>query len=188
MGNRMNFIATKLEGVVMIETKIAQDARGDFMKVFHKDTFIQHGLLPVFEESYYSTSKKDVVRGMHFQLPPEDHAKLVYVSHGAILDVVVDLRKNSPTFGEFETFQLDDENRKAVYIPSGFAHGFLSLQDNSTVTYLQTTMRSAGHEGGIRFDSFGMMWGVAHPILSERDRLFPTFDTFESPFVYQKTL
>lgn len=183
----MNIITTKLEGVVIIETKVSQDIRGEFLKVFHKDTFTQHGLLSVFEESYYSTSKKDVIRGMHFQVPPEDHAKVVYVSNGAILDVVLDIRQGSPTFGKFETITLNDDNRQAVYIPSGLAHGFLSLRDNSAVTYLQTTMHSAEHENGIRFDSFGMDWGVKNPILSERDQLFPALEKFESPFVYHKT-
>jgi dTDP-4-dehydrorhamnose 3,5-epimerase len=180
----MKISSTKLQGIAIIETLIAQDPRGDFMKVFHKETFEQQGLDTSFEESYYSTSKKDVIRGMHFQTPPEDHAKVVYVTSGEIVDVVLDIRKGSPTFGQFETFELNDVNRKAIYIPSGFAHGFISLRDNTAVTYLQTTMRSAQNEGGIRFDSFGMNWGVVQPILSVRDQQFPTWKEFSSPFAY----
>jgi dTDP-4-dehydrorhamnose 3,5-epimerase len=122
---------------------------------------------------------------MHFQIPPEDHAKLVYVPSGKILDVLVDLRKGSPTYGEHVSVELSAENHKMVYIPKGFAHGFLSLQDNSCTTYLQSTMRSAPHEGGIHFDSCGITWGEEKPIVSKRDTEFPTLEQFDSPFIFK---
>ena len=184
MGFMMQVLPTTMDGVKLVETVLAHDNRGDFMKVFHERTFVEHGLHVHFAESYYSTSKKGVIRGMHFQAPPEDHAKLVYVTYGSILDVVLDIRVGSPSYGVFERFEINDKNRRAVFIPSGFAHGFISLIDGSAVTYLQTTMLSSEHEGGILFDSFGCDWGVAEPIMSDRDKLFPTLSNLVSPFTY----
>jgi dTDP-4-dehydrorhamnose 3,5-epimerase len=179
----MNIVKSKLDGVLLIEPDIFKDERGDFVKVFHKDMYASHGINTDFKESYYSTSKKDVIRGMHFQTPPHDHAKLVHVTFGSIKDVVLDLRKNSPTYGQFDVFEINADNKKMVYIPSGFAHGFVSLIDNSQVAYLQSTMRVADAEGGIIYNSFGMDWGVSNPILSQRDQTFPTLANFNTPFL-----
>ncbi len=182
----MKIVATALAGVFVIQTDPRHDERGMFVKVFHQGIFLDHRLTTNFQESYYSTSKKDVVRGMHFQTPPADHAKLVYVTHGAILDVILDIRKGSPSFGQFISVELSDQNYHAIYVPSGFAHGFLSLQDDSCVTYMQTSMYAPEYDAGIRFDSFGMQWGVEQPILSPRDHAFPSFDQFTTPFIYKK--
>ena len=182
----MNIVETKLDGVCIIEPKVFEDERGQFIKVFNQALFEQEGLPFTPAESYYSISKKNVIRGMHFQIPPADHIKLVYVTEGAILDVVLDLRKGSPTYGEYITLELTDQNRAMAYIPSGFAHGFLSLQDNTRVTYLQSTGYSPEHDSGIRMDSFGMKWGVSEPIWSKRDREFPLFTGFQTPFMYRK--
>jgi dTDP-4-dehydrorhamnose 3,5-epimerase len=178
----MKTTTTNLDGVLILEPQVFTDARGEFIKPFHKQTFKDLGIEDTFEESFYSLSNKGVIRGMHFQTPPEDHAKLIYVPYGEILDVIVDLRKNSPTYGQFTSVVLSHENHKMVYIPKGFAHGFLSLKDGSCTTYLQSTMRSAEHEGGIRFDSFGFDWGVENPITSDRDKQFPTLSAFNTPF------
>jgi dTDP-4-dehydrorhamnose 3,5-epimerase len=123
---------------------------------------------------------------MHFQIPPQDHTKLVYVPHGAVTDVVLDLRKGSPTFGGHIAVELSAENHMMLYIPVGCAHGFISREDGTRVVYLQSTMRSAEHEAGIRFDSFGMDWGVNDPIVSKRDQVFQTLGEFDSPFTFQK--
>lgn len=186
----MNIIKTKLDGVFIIEPVVFNDDRGEFVKTFHKDTFIKHNMAFDFLESYYSTSQKGVIRGMHFQAPPQDHVKLVYVTRGSIKDVVLDLRKGSPTYGQSESFELSDKNHHSVYIGKGFAHGFLSLADDSSVTYCQTTQYSKDHDGGIRFDSFGFDWGVKEPIMSQRDKAFPGLKEFDSPFIYreEKTL
>jgi dTDP-4-dehydrorhamnose 3,5-epimerase len=178
----MKILETNLKGLFIIEPDAFSDARGAFTKTFHKATFAEAGMETSFDESFYSLSKKGVIRGMHFQIPPEDHAKLVYVPAGEILDVAVDLRRDSPTYGQRESAILSAENHKMIYIPKGFAHGFLALRDDSCTVYLQSTMRSAEHESGIRYDSFGMDWGVSDPITSDRDQKFPALPEFKTPF------
>jgi len=178
----MKLTETDLKGVYVIEPKVFEDDRGVFVKTFHEQTFRESGLAFHFKESFYSTSKKGVIRGMHFQVPPHDHAKLVYVTSGRILDVVLDLRKSSSTYGKHVSVELSDMNRRSIYIPTGFAHGFAVLSDEATVVYMLTTMYSSEHDAGIRWDSFGMDWGTRNPIMSERDRGFPRFEEFSSPF------
>lgn len=184
----MNSIPTQLPGVYIIEPKASRDERGEFVKVFHQDTFLQQHFATHFVESYYSTSKKDVIRGMHFQIPPQDHAKLVYVTAGMILDVILDIRKGSSTYGQYITVELSEQNRQLVYIPQGCAHGFLSLKDDTCVTYMQTSMYSPEHDRGIKFDSFGMTWNVEKPIMSQRDVAFPSFTEFTSPFTFDQAI
>ncbi len=123
---------------------------------------------------------------MHFQIPPAAHVKLVYVTSGIILDVVLDIRKGSPTYGKYISAELSEKNRKMMYIPIGCAHGFLSLKNNSCVIYLQTTMYSKDNDAGIHIDSFGMDWGVSSPIMSTRDQAFPALQEFKTPFKFQK--
>lgn len=178
----MKISSTKLSGVFVIETDIFHDDRGIFVKVFHSDIFKENDLNVDFKESFYSISHKNVIRGMHFHLPPKEHAKLVYVTSGSILDVILDLRKNSPTYGQFSCEKLSQENHKMVYIPVGCAHGFLSLEDNSCTVYLQTTTYSQEYDAGIKIDSFGMDWGIASPIVSGRDQGFSDLKDFISPF------
>ena len=180
----MNIQQTKLPELLILEPTCFQDVRGDFVKVFHRSTLSDAGLEHDFKESYYSTSKKDVIRGMHFQTPPEAHTKLVYVTRGKILDVVVDIRKNSPTYGEYITQEVSAENHLIMYIPIGFAHGFKSLEDGTSVTYLQTTMHSPENDAGIHIQSFGLDWGITDPIMSARDTSFPTLAEYQTPFLY----
>lgn len=182
MDNNIKITETEIKGMYVIQPPVFKDSRGGFTKVFHVSTFKEKGLDTGFKESYYSTSHKDVVRGMHFQLPPHDHAKLVYVTHGSIIDVVLDVRKNSETFGKHFSVELSAENGSAVYISKGLAHGFKSYEDNSAVTYLQTTTHSPEHDRGIKYDSFGFDWQVDDPILSDRDKQHPTLKEFTSPF------
>lgn len=170
----MNIIKTKLDGVFEIQNKKFEDQRGIFIKTFHEGIFREHGLETDFKESFFSTSKKGVLRGMHFQLPPHDHAKLVYVTSGEILDVAVDIRKNSPTFGEWFSTKLSSENAKLLYLAKGFAHGFLTLSETATVVYMTSTVYIAEFDAGIRWDSFNYDWeGLKTPILSERDNFHP---------------
>lgn len=184
---RMKAGKTTLSGVYLIQTDVFADDRGDFAKIFNHDAFAQAGLTSDFRESYYSVSKKNVIRGMHFQVPPMDHTKLVYVTSGSITDVVLDIREGSPTYGQYFSAELSAKNRHLMYIPPGFAHGFLSLQDGSSVTYLQTTTHSPDHDRGIHVDSFGMTWGIENPILSQRDQSFPSLKDFQTPFTYQSS-
>jgi dTDP-4-dehydrorhamnose 3,5-epimerase len=138
----MEFIKTKLEGVFIIQPKKFSDLRGVFVKTIHEETFASIGLSCKFKESFYSVSKKNVIRGMHFQIPDEDHDKLVYTVKGIIIDVILDLRKQSPTFGQYIAEELSEENRRSVYIPKGLAHGFLSLENDTIVEYHTTTVQS----------------------------------------------
>lgn len=178
----MNVVSTPLEGLFVLETKNIQDNRGSFQKMYNIDLFKENNLDVDFKEFYFSVSQKNVIRGMHFQLPPFDHTKLVYISKGRIKDVVVDLRKMSSTYGKYFTIELDDNSAKYLYIPKGFAHGFIALEDNTIVNYAQTSCYSREHDSGIAYNSFDFDWGVINPIISERDMLFEKVENFKSPF------
>lgn len=178
----MEIEKTFIEGLLVIHLNKLSDDRGAFIKTFNNDFFVQHNLVKDFKESYFSVSGVNVVRGMHFQTPPAQHTKLVYINKGSITDVVLDIRKNSATYGRYFTITLSDTQPKLVYIPEGIAHGFLSLQENSIVTYLQTSVYSKDNDHGIKWDSFGFDWGVTNPIISTRDLSFATLGDFKSPF------
>jgi dTDP-4-dehydrorhamnose 3,5-epimerase len=178
----MKVTPSKISGAFTVTPNSFSDDRGSFVKTFHEETFKDAGIIENFKESFYSVSKKNVIRGMHFHLPPKDHAKLVYVTKGRVLDVTLDLRKDSPTYGQYETFELSDKNHTMLFIPTGCAHGFLSLEDDTCMVYLQTGVYSKDHDTGIAYDSFGFKWEVEEPILSERDRNFQALEDFDSPF------
>lgn len=181
----MKLIKTELPDVYIIMPNVFTDDRGVFIKSYSESVFKETGIELKLKESFYSISKRNVIRGMHFQLPPHDYAKLVYVTDGTIVDVILDLRKNSPTYARFFSIQLSSENAKQVYIPKGFAHGFAVLSNSATVMYIQTALHSPEHDTGIRWDSFGMNWNIKNPILSHRDRKFKKLEDFESPFLYK---
>lgn len=169
----MQTISTNMDGLFEIENKVFHDARGKFVKTFHNDTFVANNLDCDFKESFYSVSNKDVLRGMHFQKPPHDHAKLVYVVAGEILDVAVDIRNDSETFGCYYATNLSFDNAKSLYMSRGFAHGFLTLSDSATVVYMTTSVHSPDDDSGIKWDCFGFDWnGITNPIVSDRDSKF----------------
>lgn len=171
-----------IEGVFEVVNFVAKDERGVFVKTYHKDKLEEEiGIVECFKESYYSQSRKDVIRGMHFQLPPHDHEKLVYVTEGKILDVILDIRKNSTTYGLFRSIELSSFGN-AVFIPKGCAHGFLTLSDKATVVYNVTTVYNQEADSGILWNSFGFRWPVAQPILSARDQAFASFKDYNSLF------
>lgn len=178
----MNIRETSFEGLYVLETVNFQDIRGSFQKQFNYDFFKMNGLDTNFKEFYYSVSHKNVIRGMHFQLPPFDHTKVVYVSKGRILDVVVDIRKRSNTFAQCFSMELNDSQAHYLYIPKGFAHGFLSLEDGTIVNYAQTSCHSQKHDCGIAQDSIAFDWGINNPIVSGRDLTFQKLQNFCSPF------
>ena len=178
----MELVPTELPGLQLIRPPVFRDQRGSFVKTFHADQFRELGLNFEPREEFFSTSGRSVLRGMHFQLPPAAHAKLVYCLLGSVLDVVLDLRKNSPTFGRSCARELSAANREMFFIPAGFAHGFLSLEDNTTMVYQTSTVHSPAHDAGVRWDSFGFDWPVKVPVLSERDKNFPALCDFSSPF------
>ena len=178
----MEFVKTEIEGLYLIKPNIFEDNRGKFIKTFHLDTLEAHGLKGDFKEGFYSISQKDVLRGMHFQTPPHDHEKLVYVANGAILDVLLDIRKDSPTYGKHVSQELSAKNGYIFYVPKGCAHGFLSLEENTNVTYMQTTVYADGHDGGINYNSFGFDWNIDNPIISGKDEELVNFNDFNTPF------
>lgn len=180
----MIFTPTPIPGAIIIKPNCFDDARGKFVKVFHRDAFASHGIdfRPV--EEFYTVSHQGVVRGMHFQTPPAAHDKLIWCVGGHILDVVLDLRKGSPAFGKFHTLEMNPENRLSLFIPAGVAHGFLTLDRETTVMYSVNSMHDPACDRGVRWDSFGLDWPCANPILSARDSALPPLAEFESPFVF----
>lgn len=178
----MELISTSIEGCFEVRPFFARDVRGTFVKTFHTSLFTELGLPTDWREEYYSSSHKGVIRGMHFQTPPHDHEKLVYCMQGRVLDVVVDLRKGSSTYGCHVAVELDASFGHGLMIPKGMAHGFLALTENVLMAYKVTSVYAPSNDAGIRWDSFGLDWGVDSPIISSRDASHPTFTEFESPF------
>lgn len=178
----MEKIPTPLAGAFLVRPPLFTDSRGSFVKTFHRDLFKSFGVEPHFTEEFFSTSAKNVIRGMHFQTPPADHAKYVCCLVGAVRDVILDLRKGSPSYGQHYAVELSSENRQGFYIPTGFAHGFLSLTDEALMLYKTTTVHNPACDAGLRWDSLGYDWGVTDPIVSIRDSAFPTLADFKTPF------
>lgn len=172
-----------LPGTWLIRLKSFSDSRGSFVKTYARSHVDAAPHLPAFEfkEEFYSVSQKNVLRGMHFQVPPHDHVKLVYCAAGAVLDVLVDLRRG-PGYGQVSSVPLQADNPQLLWIPKGIAHGFLSLTDNSLMVYKTSTEHAPQHDAGIRFDSFDFDWGCNRQILSDRDQKHPMLADFQSPF------
>ncbi len=171
-----------LSGAFLITLPSSHDARGTFVKSFSESIFREAGIDFTLRESYFSFSNKDVIRGMHFQLPPHQHSKIVLCPQGAILDVLLDLRKESPTYGQYFAHELSASNHKACYIPEGFAHGFKSLTNDALTYYLVSSEYNKHYDTGIRYDSIGLNWEIKEPIVSARDLSFVRMEEFESPF------
>ncbi|MBX3721890.1 MAG: dTDP-4-dehydrorhamnose 3,5-epimerase [Turneriella sp.] len=178
----MKFTGTSISGLFVVEQNVAKDHRGAFVKNFRQDEFQAAGLESNFQETYYTKSREDVIRGMHFQSPPHDHAKLITVIQGTIIDVVLDIRRSSGTYGQHFAIELSRENRKSLYIPRGLAHGFGVLSDSAIAYYQVTSVHNPQHDLGIRYSSFGYEWPIVEPILSERDKAFPALKDYHSPF------
>lgn len=175
---------TGIRGCYEVQPRIFDDARGRFVKVFRRDAFTQLGLETGFVEEYYSHSNRGVIRGMHFQTPPSDHVKLVYCVHGEVQDVVLDLRKGSPTYGQSAAIKLSAQKGNFIYIPKGLAHGFCVTSDTATLVYKVSTVYDPHKDTGVLWNSFGADWPTSNPILSERDASFPILKEFVSPFDY----
>jgi len=176
--------ATKMPGCFEIVPDIFTDERGLFVKTFHCDQFAALGFQTVFVEEYYSRSHKYVLRGLHFQTPPLDHTKLVCCLDGEVFDAVVDLRVGSPTYGCYQTFSLSAAKANMLYIPPGIAHGFAVMSDDALLLYKVTTVYSPEHDSGILWNSVGIPWPSSDPVISKRDKGFPPFAEFASPFTY----
>jgi dTDP-4-dehydrorhamnose 3,5-epimerase len=173
--------AAQIAGVRLIRAEPKSDRRGRLVKTLARDVYAAHGLPTDFAEQYFSVSAHNVLRGLHFQMPPHDHVKLVTCIDGAILDVVVDLRAGKG-YGACACFDLDGTRGDSVFVPSGCAHGFYVRSPSATVLYNVTSLYAESHDKGIRWDSVGVPWPSSAPIVSERDAAFPTLAEFESPF------
>lgn len=173
-----------IPGVLLIKRKGNEDLRGNFFKPYSKVELAENNISFNVAEVFYSTSRVNVIRGMHFQAPPYQQAKLVSVTTGKITDVILDIRKGSPFYGKSISVDLKQNDGKILYIPSGFAHGFISRHEESTVLYIVDREYSPVMESGIRYDSFGFEWKSNNPILSSRDINFRPLDSFQSPFKY----
>jgi len=178
----LKFEPTNINGVQVIHQFNATDERGTFIKTFHELSFKEAGIDFELKESFYSTSMRGVVRGMHFHLPPHEHSKIVYCVRGVVLDCALDLRKESETYGQYVTRELSDNNFEALFIPKGCAHGFASLSKQSTLMYLVSGAYSVEHDGGVLYNSFDLEWPVEQAIISPRDLSFPELNQFNSPF------
>jgi dTDP-4-dehydrorhamnose 3,5-epimerase len=182
----MKIIPTPIPGCFEIIPEIFKDKRGSFVKTFSRDMYVESGLEYKFTEEYYSISKKNVLRGMHFQSPPSEHAKVVYCVEGSVWDVVIDIRKGSPTFARHFNTKLSDEDGKILYIPSGLAHGFFTLSETAIMVYKTTSQYDQAKDMGVLWSSFGIDWPAEEPLMSDRDRSFLKFSEFKSPFVFEK--
>ncbi|MBO9998483.1 MAG: dTDP-4-dehydrorhamnose 3,5-epimerase [Cyanobacteria bacterium SID2] len=181
----MNLRDTKIPGCYEIDVKVFKDDRGRFVKTFHEEVYREFGLVTHFAETYYSVSQQNVLRGLHFQVPPKDHAKLIHCVEGEILDVAVDLRVGSPTYGEHAAFTLTPEKGNAVYVPAGLAHGFYIVSEMALVMYQVSSVYAPEHEGGILWNSAGIPWEAENPIVSAKDQQWKSLAEFESPFVFE---
>lgn len=175
-----------LAGAFILKPRKFGDDRGSFVKTFHVPTFAEHGLRTDWQEEFYSTSRLGVIRGMHFQLPPAQHAKLVTCVTGAVIDVAVDLRRGSPTEKMVRSVVLDDVDAAGLYLPSGIAHGFQSTTATSTMLYKVTSIHAPEQDAGIAWNSLGFDWPIENPVVSDRDQSHPPLASFESPFVFRQ--
>ena len=180
----VRFTESKLQGCFVVQFPLTEDHRGSFVKTIQSSVFRNQGLESEFKECFYSTSHRHVLRGMHVQLPPSDHAKLVYCTAGAIYDVALDLRKGSPTYGHHEVYELSSNANNAVYLPRGIAHGFLVREGPAVMVYHVTSEHDAQRDVGVHWNSFGAVWPIDNPIVSLRDESFAALEDFDSPFQF----
>lgn len=180
----MKIITTYIPNILLLIPDVFEDKRGYFFESFNSLKFLECGIDANFIQDNQSLSEKDVLRGLHFQCPPYAQGKLVRVIKGAVLDVVVDIRKSSPYFGKWVAKELTEENKLMMWIPPGFAHGFLTLEPETIFFYKCTAYYNKSSEGIIKWDDtdIGINWNIANPIISERDKNGLSFKEFDSPF------
>ncbi len=174
----------KIQGPVLFTPKVFADERGHFFEVYSKQFFINNGVNFDFVQDNQSLSNKGTLRGLHFQAPPFDQGKLVRVSRGKVIDIIVDIRKSSPTYGQNITVELSEENFQQLWVPPGFAHGFSVLEDNTIFQYKCTNYYNKSSEGGLYYNDpeLGLDWQIENPIVSEKDLVLPFLKDFVSPF------
>lgn len=180
----MIFEKTPIEGLIIIKPTVFEDERGHFFESYQKQRFHENGIIEDFVQDNQSLSQKNVLRGLHFQQPPYAQAKLIRVIKGAVIDVAVDIRKKSPTYGQHCLIELSEYNKTMFFIPEGFAHGFLTLEDNTIFTYKCSNYFNKQSEGALLWNDkqLAINWDVSNPILSEKDKASVAFADFVSPF------
>ena len=180
----MKTTETGFQGLVIVEPRVFTDERGYFFESWNRDVFAMTGIPSGFVQDNQSASIKNVLRGLHFQVPPHEQGKLVRVLTGSVLDVAVDLRKDEPTYGQHFKMVLSAKDKKMLYIPPGFAHGFLTLEDNSIFFYKCTRAYHAPSDRSLRWNDpgLGIDWETTNPILSDKDRHAPLLRDFDNPF------
>jgi dTDP-4-dehydrorhamnose 3,5-epimerase len=180
----MEIIKTGIPDLYIVKPRVFEDHRGYFFESYNKQAFLSNGIDQNFVQDNESKSGKHVLRGLHFQKPPFAQGKLVRVIKGAVLDVAVDLRKSSPTYGKWASIELSEHNKLMYWIPPGFAHGFVTLEDDTIFFYKCTNVYNKESEGSILWNDpdLNIDWGVDDPILSEKDKTGPLLKDFESPF------
>jgi len=184
----MDVTRTQIPGVLLIAPKVFGDHRGYFCETYSRRQLADLGLDADFvQDNEAFSAQAGVLRGLHFQVPPMTQAKLVRVGRGAVFDVVVDLRKNSPTFGRWQGFTLSAENFLQLFIPGGLAHGYMTLEADTQFLYKVDRFYSPEHDGGIRCvdPDLGIAWPALEPIMSDKDTRLPRLAEFDSPFLVE---
>ena len=171
-------------GPLLIEPAVFGDHRGYFFESYNKVQFAKHGIPHEFVQDNQSLSSKGVLRGLHFQNPPFEQGKLIRVIKGAVMDVIVDIRKQSPTYGKSLTMEITEKDHKMLWIPPGFAHGFVTLEDHTIFLYKRTNVYNKESEGGIlwRDPQLAIDWGIQEPKVSQKDLELPLFKDLNSSF------
>ena len=175
-------IKTDIEGVFLLKLPQYNDERGLFCKIYNFEYLKDIGYPFLCQESFFTISMANVVRGMHFQIPPYEQYKIASVVNGSIIDVVLDLRKESKTYGKHLPVELSKNDACAIFISPGIAHGFCSLEDNTIVNYIVSSVYSPEHDIGIHWNSFGFKWPVNNPVISDRDKNLTKFTEFVTMF------
>ncbi len=180
----MEIIKTPLADLLIIQPQVFRDDRGYFFESFNHQHFIDAGLNLNFVQDNESKSQKDVLRGLHFQNPPFAQGKLVRVIKGSVMDVAVDIRKESTTYGLFYKIELNETNKTMLWIPPGFAHGFATLENDTIFSYKCTNLYNKASEGSILWNDtdLNIDWNIEHPVLSDKDKISPFFKDFVSNF------
>ncbi|HBP01515.1 MAG: dTDP-4-dehydrorhamnose 3,5-epimerase [Candidatus Moranbacteria bacterium GW2011_GWE1_49_15] len=181
----MEIEKTTLEGAYLLKPQVFEDERGFFMETYSKKILEEVGIKADFVQDNHSMSvTKGVLRGLHFQKGEDAQAKLVRCTKGAVYDVIVDLRKDSPTYGKWEGFELSEQNKWMLFVPRGFAHGFCTLEDYTEFQYKCDNFYAPESEGGIAWNDpdLNIYWPITEPILSEKDKNHPELKDFNSPF------
>lgn len=181
------YIQSDIKGVYLLTPPLFKDNRGSVTKTFHKPSFDTLNLKSDFGESLVTENfQRGTVRGFHFQRPPYSQAKTIYCFKGAILNLVLDIRVGSPTYGQIRSFDLSSENHNILYVPEGMANLYIIKEDNTIILYNLTSKYMQDFEGGVRWDSIDYDYPINQPIISEKDLLLPKWENFKSPFIYRE--